>query len=264
MKTISPAARAALASVILAACFTTSLLAADAEPIQRGNLRVSVSGGLSPHSLPRHGSRGVSVTIGGHVRTTDRSSPPQLRRIELDINSHGHLDYGGLPVCHLTDIQPSTNTKALQACPGARVGEGLFFAEVAAGGQAPFPSRGRLIAFNGIEGGHHVIFAHVYGTDPLPTSYTVPFVIGHAKGTFGTTLTASLPHVTGKSSFITGIKMSLHRSFRSHGRTHNYLSAGCPAPPGFSVVPFDFMRASFTFSDRKLSSVLHRTCRAVG
>jgi len=296
-------------AVALALLFGVLLLAADsgAETAGGGNLRVDFSGKLSPHVLPRHGSQAVSVTIGGHVHTTDGSSPPQLRRIELAINSHGHIDYRHLPACRFQDIQPSTDAKALQACGDARVGEGSFSADVAASGQAPFPSRGRLIAFNGVlscaeqhalragrplssrlrmlRAGRSVatapqpgpnrargrfprchsvpvIFAHVYGTEPLPTSYTAPFLIGHSAGPFPTTLTAYLPRVTGKAGFITGIELSLHRTFRYHGERRTYLAAGCPAPSGFSLVPYPLLRATFTFAGKSVSAVLHRTCRA--
>jgi hypothetical protein len=144
------------------------------------------------------------------------------------------------------------------------VGEGRFFADVSIPGQTPFPSRGRLIAFNGIEDGRPVIFAHVYGDEPVPTSYTLPFRISHGGGTFSTTLSTSLPHVTGRAGFITGIQLSLHRSYRYHGERRSYLSAGCPAPDGINLAPFDFVRASFVFAKRTLSSVLRRTCRAAG
>ncbi len=247
------------------ACLLLVLVAgSSAESVQRGNLRVSFLGKLSPNTLPRHGAAALSVTIGGRVKTTDGSTPPQLRGIELAINRHGRIDYRGLPLCRLEDIQPSSSRKALQACGSAKVGEGRFFADVAIPGQAPFPSRGRLIAFNGVEDGRHVIFAHVYGTDPLPTSYTVPFAIGRAKGTFATTLTASLPRVTGEAGFITGMTLQLGRSFRFRGERRSYLTASCPAPEGFNVAPFGFVRASFSFANRTLSSVLRRTCRARG
>jgi hypothetical protein len=255
----------------LFACFLLVLVglcafavAGSAESVQHGHLRVRFNGKLSPSVLPRYGARAVAVSIGGRVRTTDGSEPPQLRRIELAINRHGHFETSGLPTCRLEQIQPSTNEQALAACRHAKVGEGLFFANVAIPGQAPFPSRGRLIAFNGVEDGRRVIFAHVYGDEPVPTSYTLPFFIERAKGTFSTKLSAALPHVTGKAGFITGIQLNLHRTYRFRGKRRSYLSAGCPAPKGINLAPFKLARATFVFAGRSLSSVLTRSCRPAG
>jgi hypothetical protein len=258
----APRPKAALLLALLA--ILTAAVSSQAETAHSGALRVKFSGALNPSRLPRHGTRAVAVTIGGRVSTTDGSEPPQLRRIEIAINRFGRLDYHGLPTCRLEDIQPSTNAHALQECGRSKVGEGLFFANVAIPGQTPFPSRGKLIAFNGIEHGRPVIFAHVYGDQPVPTSYTLPLRITHRRGTFSTILTAALPHVTGKAGFITGIQLNLHRTFRYRGHRHSYLSAGCPAPEGINLAPFNLARATFVFAHRSVSSVLHRTCRPLG
>ncbi|HKF82316.1 MAG TPA: hypothetical protein VKB23_05075 [Solirubrobacterales bacterium] len=254
-----------LAGLVAFAGLAAFAAASEAETAQQGGLRVKFDGQLTPHELPRQGTRPVTVRIGGRITTADGSEPPQLRRIEIAINREGRIDRQGLPACRLEQIQPSTTQKALAACRGAKVGEGRFSANVAIPGQAPFPSRGKVIAFNGVEGGRPVIFAHVYGTDPVPTSYTLPLFIGHAKGTFATTLSASLPQVTGQAGFVTGIQLTLGRSFRAGGRSRSYLLAGCPAPAGFSSAVFPLARTSFGFDGGKtLSSTLIRSCRARG
>ena len=71
------------------------------------------------------------MTVGGHIATTDKSAPPQLRQLAIAINRHGRLDPRGLPVCHLADIQPASTVEALRACRASRVGEGSFSANVA-------------------------------------------------------------------------------------------------------------------------------------
>jgi hypothetical protein len=238
---------------------------AEAEVAQRGHLRVSVNGELSPRALPRQGGAAVSVTVGGHIATTDGSPPPQLRRLTIAINRHGRLDPRGLPVCHLADIQPASTVEALRACPGSRVGEGSFSANVAIPTQAPFPSSGKVIAFNGRQHGRPVILAHVYGVEPIPTSFTLPFRIERSRGTFATTLVASLPQTTGEWGFVTGIEMSLKRQFTYRGESHDYLSAGCPAPEGFPGAVFPLVKASFAFAGTpSLSSTLVRSCKVRG
>jgi hypothetical protein len=238
---------------------------ANAEVVQKGDLRVSFQGQFSPHALPRQGTVPIAVAIGGRISTTDGAPPPQLRRITIEINRSGQLSAAGLPVCDLKDIQPSTNRGALAACGDSLVGTGSFSANVELPEQAPFPSNGKVLAFAGREGGRPVILAHVYGTEPIPTSYTLPFQIGTARGDFGTVLTASLPQVTSDWGFVTGIDLRLNRRFSFRGKRRSYLSAGCPAPAGFPGVSFPLVRASFAFArGTTLTSVLSRSCKVSG
>jgi hypothetical protein len=238
---------------------------AQAEVAQQGHLRVSVDGELSPQVLPRQGAAPVAVTVGGHISTTDKSTPPQLRQLTIAINRHGRLDSRGLPVCHLADIQPASTAEALRACRGSRVGEGSFSADVAIPTQSPFPSEGKVIAFNGRQHGRPVILAHVYGIKPIPTSFTLPFLVKRSKGTFATTLVALLPQTTGEWGFVTGIEMTLKRQFTFRGQAHDYLSAGCPAPKGFPGTVFPLVRASFEFAGATtLTSTLTRNCKVRG
>jgi hypothetical protein len=237
--------------------------AASAETVQQGSLRVAFLGKLSPKALPRAGAAPISVSVGGRISTTDGSTPPQLRGITIAINRNGHFDYAGLPACALAEIQPSTNQGALASCRHSLVGEGKFSAEVKLPQQAPFPSQGKVLAFNGTEHGQPVIFAHVYGTEPVPTSYTLTMYLKPSKGTFGTKLSVSLPNVTSNVGFVTGIEMTLQRNFTYRGERHSYLSAGCPAPKGFPGAVFPLARTSFAFAGGKaLTSTLSRSCRA--
>jgi hypothetical protein len=235
---------------------------APAEVVQRGNLRVSFQGGLTPHALPRSGSAPVKVAVGAKIATTDGRTPPRLRKISIAINRNGRLDPTGLPICRLEEIQPATTADALGACRGSLVGEGQFSAKVLLAGQAPFPSLGKVYAFNSRLNGKPAILAHVFGTRPAPASFTLPFVIERSKGTFGTVLTASLPSVTSNSGYITGLEMTLGRNFSYRDKRRSYLSAGCPAPKGFSKAVFPFARAVFGFGRESVTSTLTRSCGA--
>jgi hypothetical protein len=237
---------------------------AHAEVKQQGNLRVAFDGKLTPHTLPRSGSAPVKVSVGAKIVATSGATPPQLRKISIAINRNGRLDARGLPLCRLEEIEPSTTADALAACRSSLVGEGSFSAKVLLPQQAPFPSQGKVFAFNGAFNGKPAIFAHVYGTNPVPTSYTIPFVISEAKGTFGTVLSASLPNVTSEWGYVTGLSMTLGRNFSSHGKRRSYLSAGCPAPKGFPGASFPFARAAFGFGKQTLTSTLTRSCGARG
>src|SRR4029077_2334111 len=142
-------------------------------------------------------------------------------------------------------------------------GEGTFAAEVAVPEQSPFPSVGQVLAFNGRYKGRPAILAPVYGTEPLPTSFTMPLSITAAKGTFGTVLRGSLPDLASSIAYVTDISLTI--GVKGSGGRSNYLTAGCPAPQGFPGAVFPLLRAGFRFDDgRTLSSTLSRSCKANG
>jgi hypothetical protein len=247
--------------LLCAALLAATVAAATAETIQQHGIRVTFDGRIIPRKLPRSGVAPVAVAVDTRIHGAAGKPLPRLTKIEIAINRHGHLDPAGLPICEIPDIQPATNAKALEACRGSLVGEGHFSASVALNRQAAFPSEGKLLAFNGTYRGKPAILAHVYGTEPVPTSFTLPFVIGRTKGTFGSTLTAVIP--AGEDNLVTAIDLELHRTFTYKGKRRSYASAGCPAPKGFSVAPFPFARASYVFAGgKKLSSTLTRSCSA--
>jgi hypothetical protein len=250
-----------------AAAAVLSLLAlaplAGGETVPRGNLRVAYSGRFRPTALPRHGAAPVAVSVGGRIFTLDGAPPPQLQAIEIKVNRAGRFDSNGLPSCTYAEIQPSTTAAAQRACGPARVGEGSFTANVVIPEQSPFPSEGKIVAFNGVERGRPVIFAHVYGTVPVPLSYTLVLRMTRGNGTWGTVLRASLPEVTSDVAYVTGISLTLDRRFRRGGRLRGYLSAGCPAPEGYPGAIFPLLRASFSFATGPvLAATLVRSCAA--
>lgn len=252
-----------------ALCIALSSLAfgslAQAEVIQRGNLRVSFDGKLAPKALPRHGSAPVRVGVAATIGSTNGAEPPQLQAISIAINRYGRFDLKGLPLCVERDIQPATNANALAACRSALVGEGHFSAKVLLSQQVPFPAEGKVYAFNARIHGRPAILAHVYGTNPVPTSFTLPFELRPSKGTYGTVLRAALPKAIGSSSYITGLSMNLGRNFSYKGKRHSYLSASCPAPKGFNRAVFPLAHAGFDFKGgTSLGSTLLRSCGVRG
>lgn len=234
--------------------------------IQKGNLRVGFWGHVAPRKLPRLGLAPVSVSISSEIETVDDSTPPQLQTIEVEINRNGHLNPQGLPVCRFRQVQPASTAKALSACRSAVVGEGTFNADVALPEQSPFPSSGRIVAFNGRSHGKPAILAHIYGTLPLPTSFTLPFQIERRQsGTYGLVLTAHLPQVAAEWGSIKGMSLTLGRRFRYRGRSRSYVSAGCPAPAGFPGTSFSLARAHFGFAGgEELRSIIVRACHVRG
>lgn len=232
---------------------------------QRRGVRVSFDGKLTPHVLPRHGTAPVGIVVDADISATGGDDPPQLRRISIAINRNGHFTSRGLPACRVDRIQPSTTKGALAACRRSLVGEGSFSANVKLPQQSPFPSAGKVLAFNGKVNGRPAILAHIYGTDPAPTSTVLPFILRKSHGTYGTTLETSLPQATGNWGYVTGLRMNLRRRFNYRGRSRSFLSAGCPAPSGFPSAAFPLAKTSFAFAgDLTIKAVLTRTCKARG
>jgi len=231
--------------------------------VQRHGVRVSFDGKLKPHALPRHGMAPVGIVVDAKIGATGGEEPPQLRRIAIEINRNGRFSSKGLPVCRLREIQPSTTAGALAACRRSLVGEGHFSADVKLPEQSPFPSEGKVLAFSGRLRGKPAILAHIYGTQPAPTSTVLPFVLAGSHGTYGTVLRASLPQATGSWGYVTGLRIGLRRRFSYRGKSRSFLSAGCPAPAGFPSAAFPLARTRFSFAGGlSLVSVLNRTCRA--
>lgn len=232
---------------------------------QRRGVRVGFDGKLTPHVLPRHGTAPVGIVIDARISATGGEDPPQLRRITIAINRNGRFTSVGLPACRIDQIQPSTTDGALAACRGSLVGEGSFSANVKLPQQSPFPSAGKVLAFNGQVNGRPAILAHIYGTEPAPTSTVLPFLLRKSHGTYGTILEASLPQATGSWGYVTGLRMNLRRRFSYHGHSRSFLSAGCPAPAGFPSAAFPLAKTSFAFAGSlTLDAVLTRTCKARG
>jgi hypothetical protein len=229
---------------------------AQAEVTQGGGVRVAVSGSLAPKRLPRKGTAPVAVSVAGQISPTGSDALPQLEAMQIQINKAGQLDFKGIPHCRINHINPSTNQEALEACSTSLIGEGTFSANVLLPEQSPFPSEGKLLAFNGTIGRRPAIFAHIYGTKPLPTSYVFAFKTKKKQGTFGTILEASFPKATGDWGYITGISLKLNKRL---------VRAGCPAPAGFRKVAFPLAKTSFDFAGGlSLHSTINRSCEAKG
>ncbi len=250
--------RTRLIALLMSATVASAALSSVsvAEVSQKQGIRVTVDGALTPKRLPRKGSAPVAVSVKGQIAAQSTAALPQLQKLQIAINSAGHLDVRGIPHCRIGHINPSTDQQALAACRSSLIGEGSFSANVVLPEQSPFPSKGKLLAFNGTIGRQPAVFAHIYGTKPIPTSYVFAFRIKQQKGTYGTILETSFPRATGDWGYVTGIELNLDKRF---------LTAGCPAPKGFSKVTFPLMKTDFQFKGGlSLQNTLTRSCQAKG
>jgi hypothetical protein len=239
---------------------------AQGEVVQSGHVRVKILGQIVPKTLPRSGAAPIAVEVGGKIETTDGSPPPQLQTLTVELNREGRIESAGLPLCPYAALEPASTTRALASCRPALVGKGSFEAEIALPGQPSSEARGRLLAFNGRQGGRPVLFAHIYSPYPFATSFVIVFEIERlGSGRFGSALSAHLPEALGRWGKLTGIDLRLERRYASGGRQRSYLSAGCPAPKGFAGATFPLARTSFGFAGGlTLHGVLTRACHARG
>jgi hypothetical protein len=237
---------------------------AAGEATQKHGLIVSFGGSIVPRVLPRSGTAPIEVTIEGRVRTAQGAVPPSLGRLVLEINRNGVLDRHGLPSCHLPELRSASSRAALAACRSARVGDGLVGGQVTLPEQPPFEFRGHVIAFNGrTPDGDPAILAHLYSNDPAALTFVLALRVKRIAGTYGTRLVATIPLRSRRILHVTRFRLHLGRTYRAGGRLRSYLSAGCPAPPGFPGANFPLARASYDFvGGTSLHSVIVRTCHA--
>ncbi|HEX4308281.1 MAG TPA: NHL repeat-containing protein [Solirubrobacterales bacterium] len=231
--------------------------------VRKGNLQVKVSGSLAPKRLPRESLAPVSVSIAGQITTTDKSTPPELNELEVDLNNHGRLETTGLPICRAGEIHPASTSRALAACGASLVGSGSFSVDVVLAGQEPYPTSGRLLLFNGVYEHKHALLGQIYSAHPFANSFVIPFLIHEGgKGTYGLSLSAKLPRALTSWGRVTGLELKLQRNYSYAGKRRSFISASCPAPKGFPETLFTLARASFSFAgSRTLTQTVSDQCR---
>jgi hypothetical protein len=248
--------------ILIAAAVAAS---ATAEIDRNGVLQGTFSGDISPQRLPRRELAPVTVTMGGKITTTDRSEPPKLEEIVLEINRNGVLDNKGLPTCSLARLNSISSLQAKKVCAKAQVGHGSVTSRVYLPGQGAFASTGELLAFNGRLHGRPAVLAQVSSKAPLPLTYVIAFEVKKQGGTFGTALIGTLPDIASEYGYISSFSLALSRTYTSHGKKHYFASASCPAPDGFNTAPFAFAKASYEFAGGiTLGATLNRDCRVAG
>jgi hypothetical protein len=239
---------------------------ATAATIQQDDLRITVLSQIQPFKLPRTEPAPIAVFIAGHIATPSGATPPQLQAMTVKVNRHGLLRSKGLPTCALAQVQPASTRRALSHCGDALVGSGRFWATIVLPDQRPYPTRGRLLVFNGSRAGKPVLFAHIYTRNPFATSFVITFTIKHiARGRYGTELSTSLPQALGSWGFVDRIKLTLRRKYTVGGQRRSYFNASCPAPQGTDRAVFPLALASFYFGGRKpIELGVQKSCRVAG
>ncbi len=128
--------------------------------------------------------------------------------------------------------------------------------------QGAYRTQGRLLVFNGREGGKPVILTHIYTSHPFNSSFVIPFAMRHiSKGPYGTELQASLPRALGSWGYLDRIKLTLKRKYTYRGQHLSYFNAACPAPGKAPRTSFPLALATFSFAGRpSMSATVNKTC----
>ncbi len=253
--------RLAIAAALIA-CLPAGAAAAR-QFVQQGTLRVAFEARLQPRSLPRERAAPATVRLGGAVRTTDGSTPPQLREISIAMNRAGIVSVAGLPSCQAPELQQTSTEAALAECRGALVGHGHFAANVNFPGSPVFPASGTVLVFNSTTRRHVGLLLHLYGSSPVRAAFVLPFKITRpAKGRFGTVFSTRLPQLASDQGYVTDINLKIGRRYRYRGSRRSFISASCAAPVGFPGAAFELAKATFTFAgNQRLVSRLPGDCK---
>ena len=252
-------------AALLAAVLSAGLVMASSVPAEIDEdppLRGIFNGQISPKKLPRTGTAPVGVQMGGKIQTKDKSIPPKLERIVLDINRNGKLQTKGLPRCPLGKLRSISSQGARKACGDALIGNGSVTSRVSLPGQGAFASNGPMLAFNGRYKGKSAVFAQVATGAPLPLTYVIIFEVRKKGGTFGNSLIGTLPPIASEYGYITAFNLSLRRQYSFKGKRMSYASGSCPAPKGFPGAQFPFAKVSYQFADgSNLGATLVKECK---
>jgi hypothetical protein len=253
--------RLAIAAVLLT-CLPAGVAAAR-QFVQEGTLRVAFDARLLPHALPRERDAPVTVQLAGAVRTTDGSTPPQLREISIAMNRAGIVSVAGLPSCEASELQQTSSEAALAECRSALVGHGHFAANVNFSGAPVFPARGTVLIFNNSTKKRTGLLLHLYGSSPVRAAFVLPFKITrNSKGKFGTVFSTRIPRLASDRGYVTDIDLTIGRKYGYRGTQRSFISASCAAPAGFTEGFFELAKATFSFAGgKRLTSRLPGDCK---
>jgi hypothetical protein len=231
--------------------------------VQEGNLRVAFDARLLPHALPRERDAPATVQLAGAIRTTDGSTPPQLREISIAMNRAGIVSVEGLPSCPASLLQQTSTEAALAQCRSALVGRGHFSANVNFVGAPVFPARGTVLVFNSSTAKRPGLLLHLYGSSPVRAAFVLPFKITrNSEGKFGTVFSTRIPRLASDRGYVTDIDLTIGRKYRYRGEQRSFISASCAAPAGFTGAFFELAKATFSFAGgKRLTTRLPGDCK---
>lgn len=248
-------------TLALATAMATTATLAGAATVQQGDLRITVQAQVKPYKLPRRTPAPIAVFIAGALKSASGERPPQLQSMRVLVNRHGLLQWKGLATCSFGRLQGSSSQRALANCAGALVGSGQFWAHIVLPDQGAYPTRGRLLVFNGRHKGRPALLTHIFTSNPFNSAFTIPFSIEKVhRGRYGTELSASFPEALGSWGYVDRIKLTLRKKYRHRGTQLSYFNAACPAPKGTNRTAFSLARATLAMDTTRITADVVKAC----
>lgn len=240
--------RIAVAAIVVLALAA----AAKAEVFQGGNVRIQVTGVITPAKLPEKELAPTSLELTSAISTTDHTHVPRTETITVESNTHGRVDTKGIPTCNPASLTNTITAQAKQICGKALIGTGSAKAEILFPEQPPFSASGPMLIFNGTpRHGRPVFVVHVYSHVPAPTTFVTTGEVEQGGGR-GPHITFKIPTIVGGQGSLTGFTATIRKVIR----------ANCPAPAGLPGAVFPFAKSAFTLQDgRTIHTVLVRECK---
>lgn len=197
--------------------------------VRLGNLELTINGGVTPKTLPKHRFAPITLHVEGGIATTDGTQPPALKEVIVDTDKNGQINPKGLASCSESKLQATDTKHAEEACKAAIIGTGTTNVTVAFPEQTPIPVSSKLVAFNGgTRGQTTTIYIHAYLTVPIPAAIvtTVKITKEH-KGAYGLRSIASVPKIAGGNGSVTSFSLTFHKLFTYKGHKQSYFVARC-------------------------------------
>jgi hypothetical protein len=182
------------------------------------------------------------VRLWSRINSMDGSPPAALSELVFDTDANSAIDVRGLPTCSggRRDIRESN---PIQGCGDAIVGEGTASFNIHFPEQAPLPSEGKLIVYNGgVKAGVTTLYTFTYLTVPITTAVMMTIRIEEIQGgRFASRAIVTVPKVANGAGSLTSFDARLERSFVRRGKRVSVLTAKCPGGKIHTRAEADFV-----------------------
>jgi hypothetical protein len=213
-------------SAVLAVAIA-ALASAASVTVRSGNVLVTLGGNVSPKAMPKNRYVPVKTKVFGRIATSDRSHPPALREVVVDIDKDAKVNGVGYPVCKPGQLEARNTEAARRVCGRTSIGSGLAHAEIAFPEQGPIRVTSPITVFNGGKrGGKTLLLVHTFLTVPVPAAIVTRVTI-QKKGP-GLRAVARIPVIAGGSGSATDFKFRVGKTYRFKSRRIGYFEAKCP------------------------------------
>lgn len=224
--------KAFLAAAFVVVAFLCVGIATAAGPsavMRSGNLEVTFGESFAPKALSRTIPTPIALRLWSRIKSIDGSPPAAMREFVFDTDENSAIDVRGLPTCSggHRDIREAN---PVNGCEDAIVGEGTASFDFHFPEEAPMPSEGKLIVYNGgVKAGVTTLYARAYLTVPITTAVVMTIRIEKIReGRFASRAILTVPNIANGAGSLTSFSAKIERSFIRKGTRVSLLTAKCP------------------------------------